>query len=148
MFEFDLDFDSDSLAKVIESPTPFDLATICGCFRMKVVGDPNFWEPIFGKLPTPPHNHTSITKQHAGWPSLPLPFLPLVILIHHPSLEVIPLLTEAEVRRSFGKLFSQEEVVAETFEKAEALLEELRPESPLRHRLSLELEELRVIKEV
>lgn len=32
----------------------------------------------------------------------------------------------------------------ETFDKAEELLEEeLRPESPLRHRLSLELEELR-----
>lgn len=32
----------------------------------------------------------------------------------------------------------------ETFEKAEELLEEeLRPESPLRHRLSVELEELR-----
>jgi hypothetical protein len=32
----------------------------------------------------------------------------------------------------------------DTFEKAEDLLdEELRPESPLRHRLSVELEELR-----
>jgi hypothetical protein len=31
----------------------------------------------------------------------------------------------------------------ENFDKAEALLEELRPESPLRHRLSNELEELR-----
>jgi hypothetical protein len=30
-----------------------------------------------------------------------------------------------------------------TFERAEELLEELRPESPLRHRLTLELEELR-----
>jgi len=34
----------------------------------------------------------------------------------------------------------------ETFDKAEQLLEdELRPESPLRHRLSVELEELRAI---
>lgn len=34
----------------------------------------------------------------------------------------------------------------ETFEKAEELLEEeLRPESPLRHRLSVELEELRTL---
>ena len=31
----------------------------------------------------------------------------------------------------------------ETFAKAEELLDELRPESPLRHRLSVELEELR-----
>jgi hypothetical protein len=32
-----------------------------------------------------------------------------------------------------------------SFDRAEQLLEELRPESPLRHRLSLELEELRNI---
>ena len=31
----------------------------------------------------------------------------------------------------------------EAFSKAELLLDELRPESPLRHRLSSELEELR-----
>jgi hypothetical protein len=31
----------------------------------------------------------------------------------------------------------------QTFEKAEALLDELRPESPLRHRLGNELHELR-----
>jgi hypothetical protein len=30
-----------------------------------------------------------------------------------------------------------------TFDRAEELLDELRPESPLRHRLTLELEELR-----
>ena len=30
-----------------------------------------------------------------------------------------------------------------SFEKAEALLDELRAESPLRHRLSIELEEIR-----
>jgi hypothetical protein len=35
------------------------------------------------------------------------------------------------------------EVTSATFEKAEALLDELRPESPLWHRLSSELEELR-----
>ena len=50
------------------------------------------------------------------------------------------MLTEAEVQRSFRKLFTKE-VESDTFEKAEALLEELRPESPLRHRLSLEFEE-------
>jgi hypothetical protein len=53
------------------------------------------------------------------------------------------LLTEAEVQRSFRKLVKKSELVEETFERAEALLEELRPESPLRHRLYNELEELR-----
>jgi hypothetical protein len=53
------------------------------------------------------------------------------------------LLTEAEVQRSFRKLVSNSELVEETFERAETLLDELRPESPLRHRLSNELEELR-----
>jgi len=53
------------------------------------------------------------------------------------------LLTEAEVQRSFSQLFRGGDRSAETFDKAEALLEELRGESPLRHRLSLELDELR-----
>jgi len=51
-------------------------------------------------------------------------------------------LTEQEVSKSWSKLFKGEKT-NETFAKAEALLEELRPESPLRHRLSSELEELR-----
>jgi hypothetical protein len=53
------------------------------------------------------------------------------------------LLTEAEVQRSFRNLFRGQDAPPETFDKAEALLDELRPESPLRHRLSLELEEIR-----
>ena len=53
------------------------------------------------------------------------------------------LLTEAEVQRSFRNLFKSKDVPHETFDKAENLLDELRPESPLRHRLSIELEELR-----
>lgn len=53
------------------------------------------------------------------------------------------LLTEAEVQRSFRRLVKNSELVEETFDRAEALLEELRPESPLRHRLYNELEELR-----
>lgn len=57
------------------------------------------------------------------------------------------MLTEAEVQRSFAKLF-KEAVNTETFGKAEELLEELRPESPLRHRLTVELEELREINSV
>jgi hypothetical protein len=54
-----------------------------------------------------------------------------------------PLLTESEVQRSFRNLFKSKELPADAFEKAEALLDELRAESPLRHRLSLELEEIR-----
>jgi hypothetical protein len=53
------------------------------------------------------------------------------------------LLTESEVQRSFRNLFKSKDVPPDTFDKAEALLEELRAESPLRHRLSLELEEIR-----
>ena len=52
------------------------------------------------------------------------------------------MLTESEVQRSFRKLFTNA-IEEETFEKAEALLDELRPESPLRHRLYTELEEIR-----
>lgn len=56
-------------------------------------------------------------------------------------------LTEAEVQRSFNKLFKSEGRTPETFEKAEQLLDQLRAESPLRHRLSVELEELRKLCE-
>ena len=53
-------------------------------------------------------------------------------------------LTEATVETMFRKLMNDSDRSEETFEKAEDLLEEeLRPESPLRHRLSVELEELR-----
>jgi len=51
-------------------------------------------------------------------------------------------LTEKEVARSWARLF-QGEVTSETIGKAEMLLEALRPESPLYHRLNSELEELR-----
>jgi hypothetical protein len=53
------------------------------------------------------------------------------------------LLTEAEVERSFRKLLKSGQFSQETFEKGEALLDQLRPESPLRHRLAEELEEVR-----
>jgi hypothetical protein len=56
------------------------------------------------------------------------------------------LLTEQEISRSWRKLFGSKDINDETFEKAEALLDELRPESPLRHRLGMELEELRRLK--
>ncbi len=54
------------------------------------------------------------------------------------------MLTEQTVESMFRKLMNASERNEETFDKAEELLEEeLRPESPLRHRLSVELEELR-----
>ena len=56
------------------------------------------------------------------------------------------MLTEQQINRSWRRLFGTGEFTEETFEKAENLLEELRPESPLRHRLGSELEELRNLK--
>ncbi|HZZ70698.1 MAG TPA: hypothetical protein VFE24_00485 [Pirellulales bacterium] len=53
------------------------------------------------------------------------------------------MLTEKEVSRSWQGLFKGREFSEETFEKAENLLDELRPESPLWHRLHSELQELR-----
>lgn len=56
------------------------------------------------------------------------------------------LLTESTVESMFRKLMNTPNRNEETFEKAEELLEEeLRPESPLRHRLSVELDELRTL---
>ncbi len=53
------------------------------------------------------------------------------------------MLTESEVSRSWTKLFKSADLAESTFERAEALLDELRSTSPLRHRLMTELEELR-----
>lgn len=53
------------------------------------------------------------------------------------------MLTERQVSRSWSQLFQTREFTDETFDRAENLLEELRYESPLRHRLTQELEELR-----
>ncbi len=53
------------------------------------------------------------------------------------------MLTESEVHRSFRKLFKGAEITNDLLDKAEALLDELRAESPLRHRLDEELGELR-----
>ncbi len=53
------------------------------------------------------------------------------------------MLTESQVQRSFRELFKSRDVSPEAFDKAEALLDELRAESPLRHRLSVELEDIR-----
>jgi hypothetical protein len=51
-------------------------------------------------------------------------------------------LTEQEVARNWASLWKVE-VTSETIDRAEALLDELRAESPLRHRLTRELDELR-----
>ena len=60
----------------------------------------------------------------------------------------IILLTESTVEKMFRELINAPNCAEETFDKAEELLEEeLRPESPLRHRLSVELEELREMAE-
>jgi hypothetical protein len=55
------------------------------------------------------------------------------------------LLTEQEISRAWRKLFAVkgQETNDELLSKAETLLDELRPESPLRHRLGAELTELR-----
>jgi hypothetical protein len=55
----------------------------------------------------------------------------------------LPLLTESEVERSFRRIIKPGQINQENLDKAELLLDELRPESPLRHRLAQEIEELR-----
>jgi hypothetical protein len=55
------------------------------------------------------------------------------------------LLTEQEVARRWSQVFKSTQIESDAFERAEQLLEELRPESPLRLRLTRELEELRKI---
>jgi len=55
----------------------------------------------------------------------------------------VGLLTENEIVRSWRKLFGGGDYDEGTFSTAENLLESLRPESPLRHRLSTELIEIR-----
>jgi hypothetical protein len=56
----------------------------------------------------------------------------------------LSVLTEQEVVRTWSRLFKGE-VTSESIVKAETLLDELRPESPLRHRLGNELDELRLL---
>jgi hypothetical protein len=55
-------------------------------------------------------------------------------------------LTEKEVSGSWHALFKGRVYNDEIFAKAELLLDELRGESPLRHRLQKELEELRELQ--
>ena len=56
------------------------------------------------------------------------------------------MLTEREVSRSWQALFKGGNYTDETLTKAGELLDELRLESPLRHRLQQELEELRKLQ--
>jgi hypothetical protein len=56
------------------------------------------------------------------------------------------LLTEQQISKSWRTLLCSRAFDTEVAAKAEALLDELRPESPLRHRLRAELEELRRMK--
>ena len=57
--------------------------------------------------------------------------------------EDLILLTEAEVQRSYHQILKKSNCDPEALDRAEALLDELRPESPLRHRFLSELDELR-----
>ena len=57
------------------------------------------------------------------------------------------MLTENEVSRTWRRLFCSGDRSEDTFARAETLLDELRPESPLRHRLEAELDELRKLKQ-
>ena len=56
------------------------------------------------------------------------------------------MLTEQEVSKSWSEIFKGNKFESDAFDQAEELLEELRPESPLRHRLTHELEELRTLQ--
>lgn len=55
------------------------------------------------------------------------------------------MLTESSVEKTFRKLLASPSRTEADLDRAEELLDELRPESPLRHRLSVELDELREI---
>jgi hypothetical protein len=56
------------------------------------------------------------------------------------------LLTEQEVSHNWSQVFKGSKFGSDAFDRAEQLLDELRPESPLRHRLTHELNELRAIQ--
>jgi hypothetical protein len=56
------------------------------------------------------------------------------------------LLTESEVQQSYRQLVYRNDIDKTAIDRAENLLDELRPESPLRIRLWKELQELRKLK--
>ena len=53
------------------------------------------------------------------------------------------MLDEHEVMIGWRQLFFQKEITPKSLDKAKALIDQLRAESPLRHRLTGELNELR-----
>jgi hypothetical protein len=55
------------------------------------------------------------------------------------------LVSTQQISLRWRELFSAGPITDETFQKAERLLETLRPEDPLRHRLFQELQEIRKI---
>ena len=57
------------------------------------------------------------------------------------------MLNEGHVTMLWQNLFRGKEITPDTIKKAAKLLDELRPESPLRFRLETELEELRVMRQ-
>ncbi len=56
------------------------------------------------------------------------------------------MLTESEVQQSYRQLVYRTDLDKKAIDQAEGLLDELRPESPLRIRLWKELQELRKLK--
>jgi hypothetical protein len=64
-----------------------------------------------------------------------------------PTSGVDRLLTESQVQRSFRKLILTVGEDPNVLEKLEVLMDHLRPESPLRHRLWTEFEEVRRMQE-
>jgi len=52
-------------------------------------------------------------------------------------------LNERDATIQWSELFRGQDITSLTLKKAEALLDELSPESPVRHRLAMELEEIR-----
>ena len=56
------------------------------------------------------------------------------------------MLTESEVQQSYRQLVYRNDIDKTAIDQAENLLDELRPESPLRIRLWKELQELRKLK--
>ena len=57
------------------------------------------------------------------------------------------MLDERDATRMWHQLFRGQAITSETLTKAESLVEGLHPESPLRLRLSTELEEIRGLQE-
>jgi hypothetical protein len=62
---------------------------------------------------------------------------------HRTRKGLVSLLSESEVTRKWRSLFKDGEVTSETINKAQMLIDQLHPESPLRVRLGTDLDEIR-----